>query len=295
MTRKAFTLIELLVVIAIIAILAAILFPVFAQAKAAAKKTADLSNTKQYLTAVNTYFADTDDYSVPVNWSNSYQTYGATLDANPGTILKPYMKNFDILKCPTDPAGTVERDTTSPYPSTSAPNTPAARAKQLEYNLGLKADYGYNTQYFSRMGYLCPEYFKAITINMSQVQNPSNTIFVINSVWDRTAGGTPLGGGNWAMDMPCRNYAASQGGGDSLPPLNGCLGYWWFGGWNPSNANAWNVFGGAWPWHSGLANVGWADAHAGAKQMSQVTAGCDVQNSWAGFIFDKEKYLWDLY
>jgi prepilin-type N-terminal cleavage/methylation domain-containing protein len=45
--QKAFTLIELLVVIAIIAILAAILFPVFAQAKAAAKKTNDLSNQKQ--------------------------------------------------------------------------------------------------------------------------------------------------------------------------------------------------------------------------------------------------------
>ena len=46
-TRTAFTLIELLVVIAIIAILAAILFPVFAQAKLAAKKTASLSNIKQ--------------------------------------------------------------------------------------------------------------------------------------------------------------------------------------------------------------------------------------------------------
>jgi len=295
MTRKAFTLIELLVVIAIIAILAAILFPVFAQAKAAAKKTADLSNTKQFLTAANEYFADTDDYSVPVQYDGTYQTYGAGHDAVPGTIMKPYMKNFDILKCPVDPAGTVERDVTSVYPSSMAPNNPTARAKQLEYNLGLKANYALNTQYFSRMGYLCPENFKAVTINMGQVGNPANTIFVINSVWDRTAGGQPTGGGNWAMDMPCRNYAASQGGGDSLPPLSGCGGYWWFGGWNPGQPNAWNVFGGAWPWHSGIANVGWADAHATGKQMSQVTQGCDVQAGWGGFIFDKEKYLWDLY
>jgi len=55
MTRKAFTLIELLVVIAIIAILAAILFPVFAQAKEAAKNTALLNNTKQMGVAANIY------------------------------------------------------------------------------------------------------------------------------------------------------------------------------------------------------------------------------------------------
>lgn len=59
--RKAFTLIELLVVIAIIAILAAILFPVFAQAKAAAKKTATISNTKQVSTAMFLYLGDWDD------------------------------------------------------------------------------------------------------------------------------------------------------------------------------------------------------------------------------------------
>src|SRR5215813_6593840 len=59
---KAFTLIELLVVIAIIAILAAILFPVFAQAKMAAKKTQDLSNLKQLATSTLMYSADYDDY-----------------------------------------------------------------------------------------------------------------------------------------------------------------------------------------------------------------------------------------
>jgi len=64
MKRKAFTLIELLVVIAIIAILAAILFPVFAQAKESAKKTSALSNQKNLITAVIMYGADNDDMFV---------------------------------------------------------------------------------------------------------------------------------------------------------------------------------------------------------------------------------------
>ena len=59
--RRAFTLIELLVVIAIIAILAAILFPVFAQAKMAAKRTSDLSNVKNLTTGIMLYLPDYDD------------------------------------------------------------------------------------------------------------------------------------------------------------------------------------------------------------------------------------------
>ena len=68
--RHAFTLIELLVVIAIIAILAAILFPVFAQAKEAAKKTATLAQYKQVGTASQIYLTDYDDLymlSIPAN------------------------------------------------------------------------------------------------------------------------------------------------------------------------------------------------------------------------------------
>ena len=68
--RKAFTLIELLVVIAIIAILAAILFPVFAQAKLSAKKVSSLSNVKQLGTAFQIYLADSDDVT-PSIWGTN--------------------------------------------------------------------------------------------------------------------------------------------------------------------------------------------------------------------------------
>jgi prepilin-type N-terminal cleavage/methylation domain-containing protein/prepilin-type processing-associated H-X9-DG protein len=72
--NKAFTLIELLVVIAIIAILAAILFPVFAQAKAAAKKTNDLSQNKQLGLASLMYGGDYDDHAMAVPYAATWST-----------------------------------------------------------------------------------------------------------------------------------------------------------------------------------------------------------------------------
>lgn len=92
--NKAFTLIELLVVIAIIAILAAILFPVFAQAKDAAKKTSDLSNHKQLGLAVLMYTNDYDDLTPDNKWPNWYETAAHIL---------PYTKNKDLFKNPKSP------------------------------------------------------------------------------------------------------------------------------------------------------------------------------------------------
>jgi len=92
--KKAFTLIELLVVIAIIAILAAILFPVFAQAKLAAKKTADLSNQKQIGTALMMYATDSDDY-YPLT---SFPSKGNNWPMQ----CQPDIKNFDMFRSPGD-------------------------------------------------------------------------------------------------------------------------------------------------------------------------------------------------
>ncbi len=97
---SGFTLIELLVVIAIIAILAAILFPVFAQAKAAAKRAGTLSNLKQNVLAAIMYAGDNDDMAF-LPWQDGNWWHQCCLnDPNGGAYavqkLYPYTKNIDI-------------------------------------------------------------------------------------------------------------------------------------------------------------------------------------------------------
>lgn len=104
---KAFTLIELLVVIAIIAILAAILFPVFAQAREKARMTACLSNLKQIGTGVMMYTQDYDEtYPNCKAWGRLWTAEWVANPANPDSLrympelVNPYVKNRDLWFCP---------------------------------------------------------------------------------------------------------------------------------------------------------------------------------------------------
>jgi prepilin-type N-terminal cleavage/methylation domain-containing protein len=165
MKRLGFTLIELLVVIAIIAILAAILFPVFAQAKVAAKKTADLSNTKQLALGTVMYSTDNDDLfpaafgkdcsgnwdadsriAEPATWS---QEADASYDAQTGACsgdgkrvkaslvsapntLYPYSKSWALM---TMPGAQLESGFTTPQPGDGTP-------ANVSYNMnGLVSSY----------------------------------------------------------------------------------------------------------------------------------------------------------
>jgi prepilin-type N-terminal cleavage/methylation domain-containing protein/prepilin-type processing-associated H-X9-DG protein len=102
--RSAFTLIELLVVIAIIAILAAILFPVFAQAREKARQSACLSNMKQLGLGLTMYAQD---------WDETFPRWLYNDRAKPQPLIwyqaiKPYTKNEDIFTCPSDKNGIID-------------------------------------------------------------------------------------------------------------------------------------------------------------------------------------------
>lgn len=164
--EKAFTLIELLVVIAIIAILAAILFPVFAQAKLQAKKASDLSNIKQIATATLIYTNDNDDVLFtpqdpcvdPVSGTlvicSQYSQYAIGLTGAAGEYLfwtyklQPYTKNFSIFKSNVDPES-FESDMISPAYVFNAPGNVSGEPEASGQDWGGSNSYAYNSFFLS--------------------------------------------------------------------------------------------------------------------------------------------------
>lgn len=105
LTRKGFTLIELLVVIAIIAILAAILFPVFAKAREKARQTSCASNLKQLALSVIKYSQDYDErYPMSYPLTGPEGTRTTSCGGDPAywwmDALEPYVRNEQVFHCP---------------------------------------------------------------------------------------------------------------------------------------------------------------------------------------------------
>ena len=199
--KKAFTLIELLVVIAIIAILAAILFPVFAKAKAAAKKTSDLNNLKQIGTATMMYLQDYDNTLYGHRWNCNYSGGGGATDVckeyleADGVTLKPeargfdadsskryywmymlypYTKNFGIFK---DPAAT----------NTTFTGGDKATVAFNFSGVAVGSNYGGQNSYGHNDAYLSPgQPFgggTAAAINYGQISRVASTIMVVDATY----------------------------------------------------------------------------------------------------------------
>jgi prepilin-type N-terminal cleavage/methylation domain-containing protein len=308
MSRRAFTLIELLVVIAIIAILAAILFPVFAQAKEAAKRTACLANGNQIGKAVIMYMGDADDRVPP----NMYRFGGAGNNAYSPTnsvwslMIKPYRADNIIMRCPSDTNATDQGLRTDPETGNALPAN--ATQAQLEWSYSMYSNYGYNFQNLSPQVVLQGQGTGTpgvpFPVTSSAIAAPARTILLAESVWQRNATGGPIRGGSRSVDMPC--FQDPQGGWVQPFPPN-WIQFWWHGGWTPNQPLAHTVFGRLWPWHMGKnrGNETWnrrnegivvhsfIDGHSKPMKIDQTTAGCALNVGTYGTVFDFQAYQWD--
>lgn len=183
--RSGFTLIELLVVIAIIAILAAILFPVFAQAKLAAKKASDLSNQKQILTAVFMYQSDADDvFPMLRNGPSGWVAIPKAPQIMSGhNAVDPYAKNRAIWTAPNDTLSRCDgTDGTSSYVYEAPNNYSGFTGGGISYCFTYNNPNSYLA--FGISGWQSGTVFTAAhssSLSSTSVGAPADTIFLVPS------------------------------------------------------------------------------------------------------------------
>ncbi len=283
MKRSAFTLIELLVVIAIIAILAAILFPVFAQAKAAAKGTASLSNAKQVGTSFMIYTGDVDDTApLDVVWGGtSPRTVGGRPVATWAYLMLPYTKSADIVQ---DPLTTNEP-------------VPAGWTSTERYTL--YPEFGYNYSTWSPTTGPAVDYVRS-PISMTAPAAPAETVLLGSKMTRTELGGLYGYSGTKGVEM-ITSYGIE-------PPDCYSRDEYCFAGWGVSgnytsllpSVESGKYTGGDSLRRSGNMVTVFGDSHAAALKAGRLAAGTNyidgskTQNESAIVINDISKYMWDI-
>jgi prepilin-type N-terminal cleavage/methylation domain-containing protein/prepilin-type processing-associated H-X9-DG protein len=297
--KKAFTLIELLVVIAIIAILAAILFPVFASAKEAAKKTVCLSNVKQIALGVYMYTNDYDDTYMQTSWENDAAGgYPGTYNPqNPlGTYqvhwtynIQPYIKNWNIFVCPSD-GNPVKTD--NPCPNG------VSDVGKLNASGEMYCDWAAPENSYIPIYNALPAHDWTV-VNSTLFSSPSNQIVIGEHRFDGLSGDDHKGTSGFYPSQPCGTL--NGGTLTALPAIgtpvvvtpHNSVGYiqftssfltqeyaWLQANGPIGNGNYKSAFKGydafrvAWDRHSGGqgANYAFADGHAKYENIGQVTS-----------------------
>jgi len=285
---SGFTLIELLVVIAIIAILAAILFPVFAQAREKARATSCLSNLKQIDTGILMYVQDYDE-TMPLFTAGYCNRVANPLNPNdaPGGSagigrwpewqyqIYPYLKNWDIYSCPSDAASVSATDFIARF-----------------YDLSYGYNYGYLSHLEGSADPGCPSVTQWFSgIGLGAVQRPANTVMLVDT-GGRAAfpGGSTLG----SMVNPPDAWPSTSFfyGPDTVGWGQNCGNYYA----GTPGAQWANTGGFAWR-HSEGGNVAFVDGHVKFSRIGALAAGTNNANlaldCTQTCVQDYSQYQWD--
>ncbi len=289
---SAFSLIELLVVISILVVLAAVVFPAMTGAREAARGVVCLSQFRQVSLGTMIYQTDYDDHYVLAR----YKTVVGSNSANDRTWVQsilPYMQSFNMFKCPSD--GTHEPESKAVFDSELVVGDTYSKY----YSISKHSNLGYNYLYLSPLKkddvFFVPE-----SRSHSKIEDTANMILFGDSVSEVTPKGVPKGGGSYLIVPPCRYAILGDSYQDTFNldgiPIGSIFveSQGWANGGSTPPIEPYLTVGGLWPRHNGRLTVVLADGHAVKITLAQATRGCDVKPEWAGFIFDRGNYMWDM-
>lgn len=252
LSKKAgFTLIELLVVIAIIAILAAILFPVFAQARESARAASCTSNMKQVILAEMMYAQDYDETYAP---SRQVDLVNGADDCAVGSKFgwkqkdQPYIKNWSLYRCPSNPNDDSPSDDASPFLDWGPNNVPP-RVDQLNAKIS-----------YARNGYLFGAGPTNPPTKMAHLDRPATQMQILESTWS-------------CADLG--DWVATNGDAGTVPACQWGTGFYQHHGATPGGNG--NNHGHA-P-NQGQGNWAFADGHVKSRKMASMFVPY-TENAW---------------